>query len=346
MMGGLILAGTISVAQSLPLQNLLAATGHNSSRSENFITQKGFVAADNEYSEDTLIRTYYYKKRKKRHGADSIHRLVKRFSVGEDVSISYQTSCMKEFETLQKQLKKEGFVWGRSPDTGPESLPLLYQFRDITVNVTGEMVDSLNMFNFLFKRKILPEGKDIIYAEDLLAFNSHENLVHVFGNSNTKKDIYYFTEKEFSRCTVLFPNTDRQAVFVWKDEKNDCVLSHLVLGGQLMVQSALEYDKHIAQNSWRLKSQVHAGMSLRELRRLNGLDFRFHNVSSNYSGMVLPVKSGKIDFQKEVVVLACLNCQDLTSQNTPPLSADQAIAEGRRFFVFTIMLSPPTAFVN
>ena len=81
-------------------------------------------------------------------------------------------------------------------------------------------------------------------------------------------------------------------------------------------------------------------MNLRELRRLNGNDFSFYSVRSKYSGMVLPETAGNIDFKKEGVVLACMNCNDMGLADENVLTADEAIRAGRSFFVFSIMLYP------
>ena len=187
---------------------------------------------------------------------------------------------------------------------------------------------------------MLPGEREVEFANDLLRFNSHENLEYVFGRSNVKRDVYYFSEREFSRCSVLYPNTERQVVFIWKDEQNDYDLLYILVGGNLTAKELMNYNRHVAENNWKARSNVHAGMSLAELRKLNGADFSFYSASSPYSGMILPNQSGSIDFKKESIVLACLNCSDMKTSSRQTLSADTAMAEDRRFFVFTIMLYP------
>ena len=58
--------------------------------------------------------------------------------------------------------------------------------------------------------------------------------------------------------------------------------------------------------------------------------------------MVLPASTGNIDFKREGVILACINCSDIEKSDKSTLSADEALAEGRNIFVFTIMLYPPS----
>ena len=72
----------------------------------------------------------------------------------------------------------------------------------------------------------------------------------------------------------------------------------------------------------------------------NGTKTTTTTLSSKDSGMILPSNTGKIDFEKEGIVLACMNCNDMDDKNKPLLTADEALADGRRFFVFTIMLYP------
>ena len=324
--------------QELSVNNLLTVATLPVAKTRSFITQKGYVLAGTSKQQDTVIQTYYFKGKNKKNSPDTIPRSLMHQTVNADMLIVYQTGCPREFGKLKRQLQEKGF-WCHIDSCSPPSSDLLFQSRDMIVHASVQEGED-TLYAFQFQQKVLPQARDIHYAEDLLAFSSHENLVYIFGEKNVKKDLYYFSDKKFSRCSVLFPNTDRQAVFIWKDELNDYGLVYLVLGGQLMLESTKNYDLPVAENSWVLKSRLHAGMNLRELRRLNGMDFSFYTAGSKFSGMVLPVKSGNIDFRKESVVLACMNCNEADTAEKMTLSADEAIAEGKRLFVFTIMLYP------
>ena len=155
-----------------------------------------------------------------------------------------------------------------------------------------------------------------------------------------KKDIYFFAGNEIAKCSVLFLNTDRQVVFIWDDEENRCKISSLLLGGQQNLQSSIESGKYVEENSWALKSGIRPGMSLMELRLLNGNDFRFYGGSSPNSGSVIPGETGKIDFKKEEVILACLNCKDEKFTTAKVINADDSIDEGRILFVLSVILNP------
>ena len=330
--------GLISVnAQPLSVSNFLNAISLSVTKGEHYISQKGFELFARQQEEDTMSETYFYRG-KRRRNLDTIDRKMERTVCKGGLSLSYSTSSEKEFIEFREQLHKEGFHT-RSKHDSTNPVNEIYQFRDLTAWIR-ELPEDDFKYHFRIEKKFLPLPRDIVYGEDLLAFDSHEQLEYIFGSSQVKKDLYYFSQNEFSRCSVLFPNTERQAVFIWQDEQNDRRLYYLVFGGQLMLESTKNDDRPVAENAWTLKSKVRAGMHLKELRLLNGTDFSFHSVNTKYSGMILPSNTGKIDFEKEGIVLACMNCNDMDDKNKPLLTADEALADGRRFFVFTIMLYP------
>ena len=325
-------------AQALSLDNLITATEVADSKVDNYFSQKGYVRGASFHTGDTLTQLFAFRGKKRQKTFDTTFRELKHTRVGRDITVDYSTCSQEEFQRLKDQLLKTGFKTSDSIKT--ETLPLVYQHGAMTMNVSTCFVDSMTAYTFSLRHRLLPGPKDIQFAEDLLMFNSHANLVHVFGSGNVKNDIYYFSATEFNRCSVLFPNSNRQAVFIWKDEANDRDLAYLVLGGQLMVQGSFQFTHPIAENAWMLRNRVRAGMSISELRRINGLNFTFHNVSSEYSGMIIHDGAGSINFEKESIVLACLNCGDMKHSTRATLTADEAIQQGRRFFVFTIMLYP------
>ncbi len=190
------------------------------------------------------------------------------------------------------------------------------------------------------QKKILPNPKDVNYGDDLLVFNSHEYLSYYFGKGNVKNDIYFLSENEVARCSVLFLNTNRQVVYIWKDDVNKCTIDHLLFGGQQKLESLKQNDNFIAENNWILKSGIHAGMSLFELRRLNENDFKFYGGNSANSGLVLQDNAGKLNFKRENIYLGCMNCNDKNFSSAAIINADDAIADEKILFVLTIALNP------
>ena len=266
-------------SQGLSADHLLNAITIPLNKTDNFIGQRGFLPAGTDYQQDTVVYIYRFRP-KKNNKKDTILRTVRVLRAKEDQQLVYQTASFSEFQNFRKQLEKEGFVYSRSLDSTPCARQLFLKRNYIAE--TWLQADADSMYCVRVQKRELPDIRDILHGEDLLAFNSHEELLAVFGSKYVKKDLYYFSEHEFSRCSVLFPNTDKQAVFIWQDEPNNYGLSYLMLGGQLMLESTVDYHFPVAENSWMLKSKVHAGMNLRELRKLNGIDFSFYNVRTNH----------------------------------------------------------------
>jgi hypothetical protein len=223
---------------------------------------------------------------------------------------------------------------------------VMYQHNEYTATAYATTEDSLILYSILYTRKDFPEPKEIYYGEDLLQFSSHEYLIYYFGEDNVKKDIYYFSGNEIANCSVLFINTNRQVIFIWVDEFNKRTISNLLFGGQQKLKSQIDYDRYVAENNWELKSGVHAGMSIYELRKINENNFNFYGGNAINSGLILGEINGKIDFKRESIILGCMNCKDDTYRSTAVMTADDAIADGRILFVLSVVLYPLVASIN
>jgi hypothetical protein len=186
----------------------------------------------------------------------------------------------------------------------------------------------------------LPHPDSVRYAEDLLKFNSHEYLVSFFGTSNVKKDLYYFTEKELKKCSVLFGNSSRQAVFVWKDEDNLCDLSFILVSNIIPTVSAEKFNGVVLINEWRLDNGIHPGMSIKELLKLNEKDFEIYGNQSAQAFMIKPGNSGKIDFKKTAIMLSCNNCNNERLLNVPAVSAIDVAEENLPMYVYYFIMYP------
>jgi hypothetical protein len=156
-----------------------------------------------------------------------------------------------------------------------------------------------------------------------------------------RKDLYYFSEEEISKCSILFPNTKRQAVFIWKDEINLCELSYILIGGNMTTAGSVNYKDVIAENAWMSKEGIYSGMSLGNLARLNGNDFKFYGKNSEFPLMVVPENTGNINFKKNVVVLGCLSSNGSHLLDKTIVSTDKILEDNPGMYVFMLMLSPP-----
>lgn len=332
-----------SIGQGFSLSTLLEAAAVPKLKFDAYISKKGFALIESSFQADTIARDFEYRSWGKKKEPDSPFIFVKRaittFSTKEDFSFNYLTTSLTECQKLKGELKKEGFFCNAEKDslTAP---CLLFQSKDVTITLHSKVVDTLTEYSFLVRKQVLPKPKEIVFAEDLAVFNSHEYLRYYFGDKNVKKDIYYLSERQIGKCTVLFPNTNRQVVFLWADGVNDCRLSKMYIGGQLMAESSLEYDKNVAQNIWQLKSGIHAGMSLYSLRLLNDASFNFYGGNSSNTGMVFTDSTGKINFKSENIILGCMNCTDPKFLRQTVVNSDEAIGEERILFVHTIIFDP------
>lgn len=330
-----------SKGQDIPVINVTEVCYLPKQKFETYIAKKGFAFVGNSYQSDTIAREFVFKKNWKKKLPDSIYvlRTLTVFSTKEDFCFTYSTTSSSEFHNIKTDIKKAGFFCNQENDS-LNALSLIYQHNDITVTISSKAIDTLTAYSFLVRKQEMPKPKEIVFAEDLASFTSHEYLRYYFGDQNVQKDIYYLSEKQIGKCSVLFPNTNRQVVFLWADDKNNCNLAKIYIGGQLLAESSLEYDKNIPENIWRLKSGIRAGMSLYQLRMLNDAAFNFNGGNSKNSGMVFTDSTGKINFKKDRVILGCMNCNDPSFYKKAVISSDEAIQEERILFVHTIILDP------
>jgi len=296
------------------------------------------VFAENTKNEDTLIKHYNFKSAvKKKALVDSVQRAILCKEAKKDFNLVYQTSSNQEFMGLINELKALGFytnMQGR-----PDTAKLLYQHDDFTVKTYTEERDSVLFYSLQLHEQDFPDPAEITHADDLLHFPSHEYLVHYFGEENVKKDVYYFSGDELANCSVLFINTARQVVFIWQDEVNKTGIDDILFGGQQKLRSSISSGKFVAESEWKFKSGVHAGMTLYELRILNGDDIDFYGGNSLKTGTVITGHNGKLNFYKEEIILGCVNCQDANFAKAEALNADQAILDGRILFVLSVVLN-------
>jgi hypothetical protein len=332
-----------SYGQIHAVLNLVEATTVPKQKIESYVSKKGFVYLGSSYQADTIAKDYNFKGYGKNKIKDSAERAALRgitvFNTKEDFCFTYRTTSVNEFAKIKSDIKEEGFFsYEESDPLVP--FPSLYQSKDLTIIISSKLIDSVTEYSFLVRKQILPKPKEIVFAEDLFSFGSHEYLSYYFGDKNVKKDIYYLSEKKIGKCSILFPNTNRQIVFLWGDEVNNCKLIRMYIGGQLMAESSIGYDQNIAENVWQLKSGIVPGMSLYQLRKLNDAAFDFHGGNSANTGLVFTENTGKVDFKNENILLGCINCNDAAFYKKAVVNSDDAIQEERILFVHTIIVDP------
>ncbi|HVZ56067.1 MAG TPA: hypothetical protein VG870_05365 [Chitinophagaceae bacterium] len=323
-------------AQSLTVADFLAVTAGPSRHFTDFVSRRGYMPTRIISHRDTLVYSYSLNPPRKTQVPDSAGHSLCLYVYDRGWSFAYRTASRPEYGQLLEQLQQHGF----SHPADPPAADRLFQWHDLTVHVSRYRQDSSDVFEFVVEKRLLPASRDIRFAEDLLAFNSHENLVYIFGKANVKKDVYYFSEKEFSKCSVLFPNTNRQVIFIWNDEPDDYGLSYLLFGGGLPTGSSGLGNPAITESDWTLSNGLKPGMNLYELTRLNGGNIRFYGKSSEFEGMIVPENKGEINFRKTGVLLSCLNCTNSPLMEQTVIDSEQALEENKKIFVLSIMLDP------
>jgi hypothetical protein len=328
-------------SQEFSAKDFLFASSLQGKKFESYLNKKRFMPSGSWSKNDTVVNTYSLKgaKKKKKDTLD-IKRTIEAFQTKNSLSFTYFTSLKDEYIKNLNALKQAGFFCGNWNDTAS----VLFQKRDITVKASfNAEADSDTTYSLFFNRKELPLPEKIQFAEDLLQFYSHENLVSVFGEKNVMKDVYYFSEKEISKCTVLFAKTSRQAVFIWEDQENFCKPAYVIVGGNTNTASSVNYDGVIDENVWHSQEGIYSGMSLHSLMRLNGTGFKFYGKNTAAPYMILPENTGTLDFKKNRIVLGCLNPTSSQLLNHSMVSADEILSDNLGIYVFMMMLLPASA---
>ncbi|TCJ11986.1 hypothetical protein EPD60_15620 [Flaviaesturariibacter flavus] len=336
----LLLTGVAKAQQSFDLNDLLDFTGYSISKFDGHIAKKSWLR-DYESPRETRTNYNYIQVKKKRKSEDTevIHRLSFIERPGAPV-IEYQTSSLEEFDNLRHDLKKQGFItYTPSNDL---SVPVLYQHENTVVGTSLEIQDSTTFYTVRVEKQVLPRLREIQYAEDLLALKSHEYLLATFGPQNVSRDVFHYTESDTNHCSVLFPNTPREVIFIWEDEANYRDISFLIIGGNMLTNGTARNANMITSNEWQSKQGVYAGMKLEELQALNQGKVSFHGFGSEKPGMLTKTSGGKLDFDHLGIVLSCLNCanSNTAAERQSVVDSESAMQEDRKVYVSSIIIIP------
>jgi len=330
------LAFNDAIGQDISAKDLLYSASFSPKKFESYLNKRKFSPSGSRFQFDTLVNIYSLKAKKK-HPLDRIKN-IETYKTKNTFSFALITSSEKEFRENFTSLKQSGFFCGNENDSTATSY--LFQQKNVSVLATIERsADTLYTFTFL--QTELPPPEKITYAEDLLMFKSHEQFVSVFGEKNVIKDVYYFMDQKTSKCSVLFPKTNRQAVIIWNDEINLCDPEYLLVGGNLSNSGSENFDGLIAENSWNSKDGIYFGMNLSALVKLNGNEFKVYGKDSKFPLMVVPENTGTLNFKKTRIVFSCLNPNILSLQSNAMISTSDILNETSGLYVSMIMFLPP-----
>jgi len=327
--------------QGYSVKDFLYVSSFSPKKLESYLSKKKFLHGGSRFQNDIVINIYNLKpeKSKKKKDTLNIKRSIETFHTKNNSSFTYITSLKKEYTESLEELKEAGFFCGNEKDT----INIFFQKKNISV-LANRIVeqDDDTLYSLAINQQVLPLPGDIQFAEDLLLFYSHEYLVSFFGEKNVIKDVYYFSEKEVAKCSVLFPKTSRQAVFIWEDNVNLCKPAYLIIGGNMNAGTISNYDGIISENVWNSRDGIYSGMSLNSLMRLNGNSFKFYGKNSESPYMIVPEKTGAINFKTNRVVLGCLNPSGSRLLNNATIGADEIQSDNLGIYVYMMMILPGT----
>jgi len=326
-------------SQEFSAKDFLFASSVPSKKLESYLTKNHFLPGGSKIKDGSQVNIYRYlkpQKGKKRKDTLHINRTIEILRTKNNFSFTYITSLKKEFDESLLELKESGFFCGNEKDT----TGILFQRKNITVLASTLKETDDTLYSLVIHQQELPLPETIQFAEDLLQFYSHEYLVSFFGESNVIKDLYYFSEKDVAKCSVLFPKTSRQAVFIWEDNINLCKPAYLIIGGNMNTSTISNYDGVIGENVWNSKAGIYSGMSLNSLMRLNGNSFKFYGKNSPSPYMIVPENTGAINFKANRVVLGCLNPSGSRLLNNSTISADEILSDNLGIYVYMMMILP------
>lgn len=314
-----------------------------------YIIKMGFVQVPRTLDDGTLVNEFFY--RDKKNPFDTIVRFLSGYRNGPATGVVYLTSSLPERERIWREFRLNGFTTSIADTTlKADSIVLAdslmadtatyMQKADMTVRIGEEMRDEIRMYRIAMEKRPLPASSALRFADDLLSFSSHENLIAKFGEANVEKDTYYFSQTDSSRCSVIFPGTNRQAIFIWDDQAAYRTLAYIMIGGGLRADNPSDQDRTVALNTWKSSTGLYTGMRLAEIIRMNGSDFSFFGTQSEFALMAVPEKKGNIDFKRTGIVLGCFNCSGVPVVKTETVSAEAAIAAGVQLYIVSIVLLP------
>ena len=325
-----------ATSQSFTVNDLVTLASLPSQNIDRFMSRNGFALYHSKSGNDTIQASFITKLK------------AGKISIGPKRSIditlrddskyfTLHTSSINEFLEGKRSLIKAGFFYDDKKDVTREP-SILFQKGNIVVGANADIQDGITEYTFKLKEKAIPSA--IMYAEELLQFDSHEFLVSFFGEQNVKKDMYYFSENELKKCSVLFSGTRRQAVFVWGDENNLDNLSYILLSNVLPTAGAQKNSPLTGNNEWQSQNGIHAGMAIKDLLKINEMDFDIYGNGSELAFMVKPEETGKIDFKKTAVMLSCRNCFDDKMFNQQVVSALDVAKNNLPMYVYDVIIYP------
>jgi len=327
----------IGQTQAFTVDDLVSLSSVSPQNFDDYIVKKGFPVKRRSITDNVMGYTFYSPPNIK--DTLPVNRSIDLYKNGDTWYVALHTSSEDEFNSGRNRLEKMSVHPTPDKDVSGKAT-LLYQRKAIAIQAKIDKEDNGEDFTFLLSRKDIPDPSSIRFAEDLLKFDSHEYLAACFGEGNVKKDVYIFSETESKKCSILFPNTNQQAVFIWDDENNYRKLSYVLISGTLATPNADQFSGSYGNNKWELKNGIYQGMRISDLLRLNSNDFKFYGNQSEFSMMVEPKVTGSINFKWIGIGFNCFNCDKSLLLDKQKVSASDAVDNNLAMHISCIMIKP------
>lgn len=325
-------------AQVFSVDDLLGFTDFSAKRFDGYITKKGFVSSGHFLQSDSAIDTWDMIP----NPADSanlfVHRRVSRYQSSTMLDYSYQTASMTEAMATIQQMKSKGFTV--SDTNWNMQKPLLLQRREWIVKAELLKEDTLSFVELRWQKQHMPSAKKTLFVDDLLKFGSDEYLAAYFGRQNVRKDQFYFSEHEVNKCSVLFPNTPNQVVFVWADNDAQKDILQVMVGAGMRTETVDGYNGVAGSNMWRFASGITTQMRLEQILRSTDDDLYFFGRKNALFLSLVPESARLLNMKNATVVFECINGAGNPLLDQEKVSASDAIEAGLKLHVSMIVLWP------
>jgi hypothetical protein len=325
----------IAQGQSFTVHDLVTLANTPPKNITHFMNKNGFVSTRGNWEIDTA-QTSFIPKVKSRKLRTLPQTSVNLFQKQGSNYFILHLSSLPDYLDGQQFLIKSHFIYDNTKNIRKDSLVIFHKANiSIEARITG---DSITPFTFKLNQKKIPDS--IVYADDLLQFDSNEFLVSYFGQKNVKEDLLYFSEKELKKCSVLFNDSRHQVVFVWGNQASLSNLSYILVSNVLPTQGSKQNSSFEGNNEWKCKNGIHSDMTIKDILRLNEMDFYIYGNKSDFAFMVKPGGEGKIDFKKTAIMFGCIDCYDNQIFNQTDVSALDIAKAHLPMRIFDIIIYP------
>jgi hypothetical protein len=262
--------------------------------------------------------------------------LIKKLQ-GQKAYLQYRKLNVQAYAHFKQTLLTQNFLQGKLHGEVPTEL---FQKKDITITAKADPQQP-QWFDITIDKRDLPRIRDLQFAEDLLAYDSHLHLELACGPQNVRKDLFYNVDGTTVNCSVIYPGSSREVVFLWQDAANFRKLDCIRIGGNMHTAGAMRHNNVLAQNQWMSRQGLYATMTLGQLQSRNGNALNFYGWGGGARANLCGNNSGNIDFSTLDLAFSCLNCNDDAYYGKQQLASDRAIEDGRRIFIATMIFYPP-----